>query len=72
MLAVRPGIGLALLVGGAEKFHSALGPESLTPFLRVSKQGPCLTAIEEDGDDKRLVQLEFACKADGAASPDPV
>ena len=26
------------------------------------QQGECLTAIEEDGDDKRLVQLENAIK----------
>ena len=26
--------------------------------LRVSKQGPCFTAVEEDRDDKRLVQFE--------------
>ena len=41
-------------------------------FLRVSRQGPCFTAVEEDGGDERLVQLERACKADGVASPDPV
>ena len=33
-------------------------------------RGPCFTAIEEDGGDKRLVQLELACKADGVAPPD--
>ena len=38
----------------------------------VRKQGPCFTDIEEDGGDKRLVQLELAYKADGAAPPDPV
>ena len=42
------------------------------PFLKVSKQGICLTSIEEDGGDKDLVQLELACKADCVASPDPV
>ena len=36
-------------------------------FFRVSKLGPCFTAIEEDGGDKRLVQLELACEADGVA-----
>ena len=30
----------------------ALGIEKLDPFLRVSKQGPCFTAIEGDGDYK--------------------
>ena len=38
-------------------------------FLRVSQQGPCLTAIGEDGGDKRLAQLELACKADGIRVP---
>ena len=41
-------------------------------LYRVSKQGPCFTAIEEDGGDRRLVELKFACEADGVASPDPV
>ena len=25
-------------------------------------QGPCVTAIEEDGDDRRHVELEYAAK----------
>ena len=29
------------------------------PFFSVSKQGPCLTAIERDGGGKRLAQLEL-------------
>ena len=29
------------------------------------------TAIEEDGGDKRPVELELAGKADGVAPPDP-
>ena len=41
-------------------------------FFRVSKQGPCFTAIEKDGGDKKLVELGLACKADGIAAPDPV
>ena len=41
-------------------------------FFRVGKQGPCFTAIEKDGGDKRLVQLELACEADGIALPDLV
>ena len=44
---------------------------SLDPFHRLSKQGSCLTAIKEDGDDKRLVQLEFVCEVDVAALPNP-
>ena len=56
-----------LKVGNAEMFPRAL-VDSLCPFLRVSKQGPCLTATEQDGGDRRLVHLEFASEA----SPDPV
>ena len=41
-------------------------------LFSVSKQGPCITATEKDGDDKGLAQLNLACKADGAAPPDPV
>ena len=61
-----------LKVGDAERFSHATSVESLDPFLRVGKQGPCVTAIEEDGGDKRLVQLELTCEADVVASPDPV
>ena len=59
-------------VGDAEKFPKALGFDGLDPFLRVNKQGPCFTAIEEDGGDKRLVQLDFACEAGGVAPSDLV
>ena len=38
-------------------------------LLSISKQGPCFTAIGEDGGDKRLVELELACEADSAAMP---
>ena len=70
-LAPHPIFGLVLQVGNAEKFPQALGFESLHPSLRVSKQGPCFTAIE-DGGDKRLVEPELACEADGVAPPAPV
>ena len=50
----------------AEKCHQALDFESLDLFFffffRVSMQGPCFTALEEDGDDERLVQLELAAR----------
>ena len=52
-LAPRPFVGLVLQAGDAEKFPHAAGFESLDPFFRVSKQGPCFTAIEEDRGDKR-------------------
>ena len=32
-------------------------------FFRVSEQGPCFTAIVEDGGDKKRVQLELAFEA---------
>ena len=65
-------VGLVLQAGYAEKFPQALGFENLGPFYGVSRQGPCFTAIEENGGDERLVQLELACKADGVSLPDPV
>ena len=58
--------------GTQGEISQALCFEGLDPFLRVSKQGPCFTAIEEDEGDKRLVQFELACEADGFAPPDPV
>ena len=45
-------VGLVLQVDSAEKCPWSPGFESLDPFLRVIKQGPCLAAIEEDGGDK--------------------
>ena len=71
-LAPHPVAGLVVQVGDAEKFPQALGFDGLDPFFRVSKQGPCFTATEEVGGDKRLVELEIACQADGIAPPDPV
>ena len=71
-LAPHPVIGLVLQVGDAEKFPQALGFEDLGPFIRFSEQGPCFTAIEKSGGDKRLVEFEFACKADGVLQLDPI
>ena len=73
-LAPHTVVGLVLLVGDVEKFPQALGFEGLDPFLRLRKQGPRFPALEEDGGDKRLVlvELEFACQADGVALPDLV
>ena len=71
--AQHPVVGLVLQVGDAEKFPQALGFESLEIiFSRVRKQGPHFTAIEEDGGDKRLPQLELVIEADGVAPSDPV
>ena len=57
-----------LQVGDAEKFPQALVFGSLDLFFTASKQGLCFTAIEEDGYDKKLVQLELAGDADGVVS----
>ena len=62
-----------LHVEDAKTFPQAFGFESLDPLVfRVSKQGPCFTAIEEEEGDKRLVELDSACEADGVAPPGPV
>ena len=44
----------------------------LSSDAAIRVRGPCFTAVEEDGSDKRLVGLELAFKADGVAPPDPV
>ena len=69
-LAHPPVVALVLQEGDAEKLCQGLVFDSLDPFLSVSKKGPSFTAMEEDGGDKSLVQLELACEAD--ALPDPV
>ena len=46
-LTPHPVVGLVLQGGDAKNFRQALGFEDLNPFLRVSKQGPRFTAIEE-------------------------
>ena len=71
-VAPHPVAGLVLQVRDTEKFPHALGFESLEPFFKVSKQGPCFTAVEEDVGDERLVELKLACKVDGVVLPDPV
>ena len=70
-LAPHPVVGLVLQVGDTQKFPHALGFESLDPLLKVSKQGPRFTAVEEDGGDKRLVELELAGTAEGIVPLDP-
>ena len=70
-LAPHPIFGLVLQAGDAEKFPRAFVSKAWI-LLRVSEQNPCVTAIEEDGGDKRLVELEPACEADGVAPPYPV
>ena len=46
--ALHPAVGFVLQVEAAEKFPQVLGLEILDPFQRVSKQGQCLTDIEEN------------------------
>ena len=76
-LASHPVVGLVVQVGDVKKLPRAFGFEGLDPFsfpfffFIVSKQFPCFTALEEDRDDKRLVEFELVCKADGVAPPDP-
>ena len=71
-LALHPVSGLVLQRNSAEKFSQALGFESLDPYFRASRQGSCFTALQEGGSDKRLVEFDLACKADGVPLPDPV
>ena len=47
-------VGLVFQVGDAEKFPQALGFERLDHFVKVSKQSPCVTAVEDDGGDNKL------------------
>ena len=61
-LALHPVVAHVLQVGDAEKSPQAHGFKGLDPFLGVSKQGPCFTAIQEDGSDKRLVEHEPVCE----------
>ena len=72
--APHPVIGLVLQARDAGKSPQALGTENLDLFFffRFNRQGPCFTAIEENGGDKKLVELELACEADGIAPPYPV
>ena len=46
------------------EFSSGTQLRKPDPFVRVSKQVLCFTALDEDGGDKRLVELELACEAD--------
>ena len=72
-LAPHPVVGLVLQVG-AQMLRSfpRLSVSKVWILFSASKQGPCFTAIEEDGGDKSLVKLELNCKAVGVSSPDPL
>ena len=58
-LPPHPVVGLVFQGGDTETFPRVLGFESLDFFFfsRLSKQGSCFTAVEEDGGDNRLVEL---------------
>ena len=71
-IAPHPVVDLVLQVEDTKTFPHTLCFKSLDPFFTVSEQGPCFTAVEEGGGDKRVVELELACEADGVAPPDPV
>ena len=49
-----------LQVGDKEKSPPAHGFESLDPFFRVSKLGPCFTVVEEDGQVKLNYHYQHA------------
>ena len=61
-LALHPVVGLVLRVGDAGKFPQALGFESLDPFFRVSKEGPCLTATKSMAVMRDLYNLNLLAK----------
>ena len=67
-LAPHPVVGRVVQVGNTEKFRK---PGSF--FFPESASRVNVSAIEEDGGDKRLVELELACEADGfTPHADPV
>ena len=71
-LAPHTVVGLVVQERDAKKFPHTFGFKSLDPFCQNQQAGLCFTAIGQDGGDKRLVQLELACEADGFAPPFPV
>ena len=72
-LPSHPVVGLVFQVGDAEKFPSALGFESMDPFFLQSQQARSIFYSRRTRcSDKRLANLQRACKADAVAPPDPV
>ena len=70
-LAPHPVVDLVLQVEVRRSFLRHLISKAWFLFFS-QRAGPCFTAIEEDGGDKRFVELELACGANGDAPPDPV
>ena len=70
-LVPHPVFGLVLQIGDGRSFLGYLVWKIwiffFFFFLKVRKQSQYFTATEEGGNDKRLVQLEFACEADDVA-----
>ena len=62
-LAPHTIVGLVLQGGDTEKFLMHLVSKAQILFFRVSEQGPCFTAMEEDGADMRLVELELRLRS---------
>lgn len=52
-------VRLLLSVGDPEESHEALHFERLDPSLLFHEQGPCLTTVQHDWHNERLVEPEF-------------
>ena len=63
--ALHPVVIHVLQERDGEKF-----PHTLGSFCQSASR--VRAEIQEDGGDKRLVELALACRADGVAPPDPV
>ena len=69
-LSPHPVVGLVIQEGDAVEFLRHLASKALILFLiylfmiifLVSNHGPCFTAVEEDGGDTRLVEVELLAK----------
>ena len=60
------------LVGPHEPLDATVKRRKLAWFEHLTRHDSLSKAMEEDGGDKRLVELELACEVDGVAPPDPV
>ena len=62
---------LVFSVRDVENFLQALRLECLDSSLVICQQSPCLTSVEQDGDNQQPEELEFGLEAD-VAFPHPV
>ena len=60
--APHPVVGFVPRAEDAEKFPLALGLKSLDPFLRVSKQGTCLSAKTKKAVTRELYNFNSLAK----------